>query len=60
MDKGGLYNRGSILLSKSKKQVNKNHTYAVGIIGLICLGQGARRDPVAVQGQADEDGGKYE
>eukprot|EP00347_Sterkiella_histriomuscorum_P008754 403343882 len=28
MEKGGLYNRGSILLSKSKKQVNKNHTFA--------------------------------
>jgi hypothetical protein len=29
MEKGGLYNRGSILLSKSKKSVNKNHTFAV-------------------------------
>jgi len=29
MEKGGLYNRGSILLSKSKKVVNKNHTFAV-------------------------------
>lgn len=31
MEKGGLYNRGSIMLSKSKRQVNKNMTYAVDI-----------------------------
>ena len=27
MNKGGLYNRPSIMLSKSKRQVDKNHTY---------------------------------
>lgn len=31
MEKGGLYNRGSIMLSKSKRQVNKNHTFAVSL-----------------------------
>ncbi len=29
MEKAGLYNRGSILLSKSKKSVNKNYSLAV-------------------------------
>ena len=29
MEKGGLYNRGSILLSKSNKTVDKNHSRAV-------------------------------
>ena len=28
MEKNGLYNRGSILLSKSKKSVNKNFSLA--------------------------------
>ncbi len=29
MEKGGLYNRGSILLNKSSRKVDKNHSMAV-------------------------------
>ena len=40
MEKGGLYNRGSITLSKSKKTVNKNHTFAVSSLNFqLVLGQ---------------------
>ena len=40
MEKGGLYNRGSITLSKSKKTVNKNHTFAVSSLTFqLVLGQ---------------------
>ena len=58
----GLYNRPSILLNKSKKQVNKNHTFSVSLTytsSTSSIGEGIRRDSRWLEEETTKNGCKY-
>lgn len=58
MEKGGLYNRGSILTNKSSKKVDKNHTFSVHTYFSSLLGQRIRLVSRCLQAKVAKDAGK--
>lgn len=55
MEKGGLYSRGSILLSKSNRTVDKNHSRAVTQFNLSIIDTGLRIRPGYFQIETTKD-----